>query len=92
MQIGESVVNADGSLKVTLLNLDAKRGKGQIKIEELSQESKWFYVTVKFSKGGENKIDYKTWDVHKLSVHEIAAMNKDDQVKAIEIVSVDTAA
>jgi hypothetical protein len=87
VEIGESIVNADGSLRVTLLTFDAEKSKAQIKIEELSQKPNRFYITVKFSKGDETRIDYKTWDVHKASEHEITTMNKNDQVKTIEIVS-----
>jgi hypothetical protein len=90
MQNGESVVSADGSLRVTLLSLDTERGKGQIKVEELNQEPKRFYIRVKFSKGEENSIDYKTWDVSKASEFQISTMNRNDMITAIEIVSTDS--
>jgi hypothetical protein len=87
VEIGESVVSPDGSLRVTLLAFDAKEGKAEIKTEELSQKPSQFYITVKFSKGDMTRIDYKTWDVHKASVHELTTMNMNDQVETIEIVS-----
>lgn len=52
MNINDSAVSKDGSLKVTLTAFDPARTKGQIRIEELVQKRGWFYVTVKFAPGG----------------------------------------
>jgi hypothetical protein len=86
VNINDSIVNADGSLKVTLVAFDANRGKGQIKVEEIVQKRGWFYITVKFGAGGQNRIDYKTWDVYKASVFDISTTVRGDTVTAIEIV------
>jgi len=44
------------------------------------------YITVKFSGGCKNRIDYKTWDVHKTPVYEVSTTVRNDSVSAIEIV------
>lgn len=82
MNINDSVVSQDGSLKVTLTAFDPSRGKGQIRIKELVQKRGWFYVTVKFAAGGQNRIDYKTWDVHKTPVYEVSTTVRNDSVSA----------
>lgn len=51
MNINDSALSQDGSLKVTLTAFDPARGKGQIRIEELVEKRGWFYVTVKFAAG-----------------------------------------
>ena len=86
MNIHDSAVSQDGSLKVTLAAFDPARGKGQIRIEELVEKRGWFYVTVKFAAGGQSRIDYKTWDVHKTTVYEVSTTVRNDSVSAIEIV------
>jgi hypothetical protein len=86
VNIHDGAVSQDGSLKVTLTAFDPARSKGQIKIEELVEKRAWFYVTVKFAAGGQNRIDYKTWDVHKTPVYEVSTTVRNDSVSAIEIV------
>lgn len=85
MDINESVVSEDGSLKVTLTAFDPARGKGQIAVEELSEKRGWFYITVNFGAAGQNRIDYKTWDVHKTPQFEISTSVPNDTVTSIEI-------
>lgn len=87
MDINESVVSDDGSLKVTLTAFDSARGKGQITVEELSQKRGWFYITVKFEAGGQNQIDYKTWDVYKASTFEITTTVRNDTIASIEFIT-----
>jgi hypothetical protein len=88
VEINESVVSEDRSLKVTLTAFDSARGKGQITLEELSQKRGWFYITVRFGAGGQNQIDYKTWDVYKASTFEITTTVRNDTVASIEIIPV----
>ena len=57
---------------------------GQIRIEELVEKRGWFYITVKFSGGCKNRIDYKTWDVHKTPLYEVSTTVRNDSVSAIE--------
>lgn len=90
VNINDSVVSEDGALKVTLTAFDPTRGKGQIRVEELSQKKGWFYITAKFGAGGQNRIDYKTWDVHKASLFEITTTVRNDPVTAIEIARVNS--
>lgn len=67
MNIHDSAVSQDGSLKVTLTVFDPRSGQGRLKIEELKAERGRFYVTVTYGEAGQTRIDYKTYDVHKAS-------------------------
>jgi hypothetical protein len=88
VDINDTVTSGDGSLRATLVAFDPARGKGQIRVEELSQKRGWFYITVKFGAGGQNKIDYKTWDVNKTSLFEVSTSVRNDSVTGIEITPV----
>jgi hypothetical protein len=86
VDINDSVISSDESLKVTLTAFDSNSGKGQVKIEELVAKPGSFYVIIKFGAGSQLRIDYKTVDVHKASVFDLCSMVKHDSVAAIEIV------
>lgn len=88
VNINDNVVSKDGALQITLTAFDPARGKGQIRVAELSPKRGWFYITVKFVGGGQNRIDYKTWDLNKASAFEISTSVRNDPVAAIEIVRV----
>jgi len=59
MNINDAVVSSDGSLRVTLIAFDTIRGKGLIKIEELTSGVGRFRINVKFKKGSESAVDYR---------------------------------
>jgi hypothetical protein len=90
MDVNESETGGEGKLKVTLTAFDPKKQQGRIKIEELSEHRGRYYVTVKFGQKGENRIDYKTWDVHKTSDYRITTSVSNDSVESIEITFVGT--
>jgi hypothetical protein len=86
MIANDSVKSSDEKLSVTLVGFDPKVQRGWINIKELSPDRARYYVTVKFSAGGQHRIDYKTFDVHKTSNYEITSFASNDSVSAIEIV------
>lgn len=88
MDINDSVVSQDGTLKVTLIAFDPTRGKGQISVAEISQKRGWFYIIVKFRAGGQNRIEYKTWDIYKTSDYEISTVTRGDSIDGIQIIRV----
>ena len=88
VNVADFVTSQDGTLKVTLTTFDPSKQRGFIKIEELSPSRGRFYVTAKFASGGQTRIDYKTWDLNKISDHEITTSVPNDSVNSIEIVSV----
>lgn len=87
MNVNDSVVSQDGSLKATLTAFDPSRGQGRVKVEELASERGRFYVTVTYGEAGQTRIDYKTYDVNKASEFPFAT-NRNDAIKGIEIVRV----
>jgi hypothetical protein len=88
LDINDSVVSQDGTLKVKLTAFDPARGKGQINVTEISQKRGWFYIIVKFRAGGQNRIEYKTWDVHKTSDYEISTIARGDSIDGVQIIRV----
>ena len=88
MTVGESVHSPDGLLKVTQTAFDPDRGIGQLRLEELGSGRGWFYVTAKFAKGGQHRIDYKTFDVYKTEMHSVQTINRGDEVASIEILPI----
>lgn len=86
----DSVVSADGALKVTLVDFDAPSREGTIRIEELAAGKARYHVTVKHSDGCETRIDYVTYDVNKHAEHSFIT-RCDDAPKKIEIVRVTAA-
>jgi len=85
VNINDSVVSKDQSLKVTLVAFDPNRGKGLIEVEELSMNPAWFYINVKFGGGGQFSVNYKTWDTNKASSYGIETSVKNDVVASIEL-------
>ena len=85
--MGESVDSADGVLRVTLAAFDPLRGRGQVRIEELSRGPGRYRVNVRFLSGGESAIDYKMGDAarRRSPLFEIGTTVKNDEVAAIEI-------
>jgi hypothetical protein len=87
VNVNDSVVSVDGSLKATLTAFDPRSGQGRVKIEELQSVRGRFYVTVTYGEAGQTRIDYKTYDVHKASEF-LFTTNRNDAIKGIEIVRV----
>ena len=90
MKPGETVNSADGSLRVTLMNFNPETGIGHLQFEELASEPAWYYVTARFENGGEHRIDYKTFDVNKSSVHAVRTINRGDAIAEIRIIVMQT--
>jgi hypothetical protein len=86
MNAKDSVTSSDRKLKATLVGFDPNLKRGRVEIEELSSDRGRYYVTVKFSAGGQYRIDYKTFDLHKTSAYDITSSVANDSVSAIEIV------
>ena len=91
MTVGESVLSPDGSLKATLAAFDPDRGIAQLHLEELGSGRGRFYVTAQFAKGGQHRIDYKTYDVNKTELYTVQTMNAGDEVSSIEILPIPSA-
>lgn len=79
------MVSGDGFLKVTLVALDQNRGKGNIRIEALSDRVGRIFVNVNFRSGERNTIAYRPGDVGSSgSLFKISTMTQDDKI--VEIV------
>ena len=87
MELNDSVVSEDKSLKVTLIAFNPASGEGRVRVEEFGAEKGRFYITVKYGDAGQTRIDYKTSDVYKSPEHPFFT-NRNDALTSIEIVRV----
>jgi hypothetical protein len=87
MDIGESIPNDEGSLKVTLIDFDPVRGKGHIKIDDVHSEKRDYIVVVKFASGGDHRIKHEPRNPRYTPTAEISSMARGDQITGIEFIS-----
>jgi hypothetical protein len=86
MNVNATRDSSDGVLRVKLVEHDPRTGNGQIQIIELRQEHARYYVTVLYG-SGQQRIDYKTYDLMKATVFAFQARPNED-VTDVTIVAV----
>ena len=86
MNVNATRGSSDGVLRVKLVEHDRRTGNGRIQIIELRQEHARYYVTVLYG-SGQQRIDYKTYDLMKATVFAFQARPNED-VTDITIVAV----
>jgi hypothetical protein len=86
MNVNATRDSSDGVLRVKLVEHDPRTGNGQIQIIELRKEHARYFVTVLYGLG-QQRIDYKTYDLMKATVFAFQARPNED-VTDITIVAV----
>jgi hypothetical protein len=87
MNIGESVLDVRNSLRVNLIDFDSIRGKGHIKIDDLSTEKVDSIVVVKFGSGGDNRIKHEPRNPNYIPIAEISTTTRNDYVSEVQFIS-----